>query len=141
MPDKFSVSSKEIFIFNEEPPLGVRCTSPSPLFPPHPSLFPSPDTPFLFSIISYIPQHLPDPPPTPILYKCYWMMRVWRTTMVQGGYVTHKLYIPKSLWYDKRARRGEKAGTSEERWRGEQSRWRERNGEERDRERGRRGRR
>lgn len=43
--------------------------------------------------------HLPDPPPTPVLYKSYWMMRVWRATMVQGGYVTHKLYIPKTLWY------------------------------------------
>lgn len=43
--------------------------------------------------------HLPETPPAPLLFRCFWMMRVWRNTMVQGGYVTHKLYIPKSLWY------------------------------------------
>lgn len=63
-----------------------------------PEKFSSPKEVFTFS--EETPDYaLPDPPPTSVLYKPYWLMRVWRATMVQGGYVTPKLYIPKSLWY------------------------------------------
>ncbi len=42
---------------------------------------------------------MPEVPPQSPLFRPYWLMRVWRKTMVQGGYVTPKVYIPKNLWY------------------------------------------
>eukprot|EP01111_Echinosteliopsis_oligospora_P005993 TRINITY_DN1984_c0_g1_i1.p1 TRINITY_DN1984_c0_g1~~TRINITY_DN1984_c0_g1_i1.p1 ORF type:complete len:332 (+),score=79.80 TRINITY_DN1984_c0_g1_i1:155-1150(+) len=42
---------------------------------------------------------LPEPPPSTLVFRPYWLMRVWARTLTSGGYLTAKVYLPKSLWY------------------------------------------
>lgn len=37
--------------------------------------------------------------PVKVHHRCFWMMRVIRQSIVDGGYVTSGLYIPRALWY------------------------------------------
>ncbi|EXX70740.1 hypothetical protein RhiirA5_458830 [Rhizophagus irregularis] len=41
---------------------------------------------------------LPEPPPSDIRLKPFWLMRLLERTMTTGGYLTPKLFIPQYLW-------------------------------------------
>eukprot|EP01137_Pigoraptor_chileana_P031322 Opistho-2@18995 len=41
----------------------------------------------------------PDQPPTNVHRKPYWLMRVLLRTMVTGGYMTPKIYVPRQVWF------------------------------------------
>jgi len=41
----------------------------------------------------------PDPPPAFPVYRPFWLMKVWVNTMTKGGYLTQRIYVPPSLWY------------------------------------------
>jgi len=47
---------------------------------------------------------LPEPPPTQIFYKSFWLMRVLATTIQTGGHLTPRIYVPKSVWYQSGAK-------------------------------------
>lgn len=41
----------------------------------------------------------PDPPPSDAMLRPFWLMRLLERTMVSGGYLTRRLYVPKQMWY------------------------------------------
>ncbi|CAG8692276.1 5739_t:CDS:2, partial [Acaulospora morrowiae] len=41
---------------------------------------------------------LPEPPPSDVHLRPFWLMRLLERTMTTGGYLTPKLYIPCNLW-------------------------------------------
>eukprot|EP01112_Ceratiomyxa_fruticulosa_P004203 TRINITY_DN1462_c0_g1_i1.p1 TRINITY_DN1462_c0_g1~~TRINITY_DN1462_c0_g1_i1.p1 ORF type:complete len:360 (-),score=89.37 TRINITY_DN1462_c0_g1_i1:125-1204(-) len=41
---------------------------------------------------------IPDPSPSSPVLRPYWLMRMWLRTMVGGGYLTPRIYVPPSLW-------------------------------------------
>jgi hypothetical protein len=41
---------------------------------------------------------LPEPPPSDIRLKPFWLMKLLERTMTTGGYLTPKLFIPQYLW-------------------------------------------
>ncbi|CAN0420391.1 unnamed protein product, partial [Hapterophycus canaliculatus] len=46
---------------------------------------------------------LEDEPTNPTR-RSYWVLRLVRTTILRGGYLTPKLYAPKEVWTQVRAR-------------------------------------
>ncbi|ORY07493.1 hypothetical protein K493DRAFT_403718 [Basidiobolus meristosporus CBS 931.73] len=61
----------------------------------------------LFDIVLEEPQEgaslLEGPPPRPELQP-FWLMRCFERSMVNGGFISAKMYIPRSLWYQSGAR-------------------------------------
>eukprot|EP00128_Syssomonas_multiformis_P015764 Colp12_sorted_trinity150504_noHs@6505 len=56
-------------------------------------------------LLDFIPRgSMPEPPPNSIYHRPYWLMRVLVRTMVTGGYFTHRLYVPRSLWLQQGAK-------------------------------------
>ena len=41
---------------------------------------------------------IPEPPPTSSLQLPYWQMRVVMNTIVNGGFITPTVFVPKSVW-------------------------------------------
>lgn len=44
------------------------------------------------------PNQSPEPQPTHPARKSYWVLRIVKTTIVNGGWLTPKLYAPKEVW-------------------------------------------
>eukprot|EP01114_Cavostelium_apophysatum_P018731 TRINITY_DN5867_c0_g1_i1.p1 TRINITY_DN5867_c0_g1~~TRINITY_DN5867_c0_g1_i1.p1 ORF type:complete len:359 (+),score=85.84 TRINITY_DN5867_c0_g1_i1:39-1079(+) len=42
---------------------------------------------------------IPEAPPASVNFKAYWLMRVLAKTIQMGGYLTPKVYVPKSVWF------------------------------------------
>ncbi|CAG8481186.1 4234_t:CDS:2 [Ambispora gerdemannii] len=41
---------------------------------------------------------LPEPPPTDVHMRPFWLMRILERTMTTGGYLTKKLFVPNNMW-------------------------------------------
>ncbi|CAG8520649.1 5887_t:CDS:2, partial [Ambispora leptoticha] len=41
---------------------------------------------------------LPEPPPTDVHLRPFWLMRTLERTMTTGGYLTKKLFVPNNMW-------------------------------------------
>jgi hypothetical protein len=41
---------------------------------------------------------IPEPPPTSSLQLPYWQMRVVMNTIINGGFITPTIFVPKSVW-------------------------------------------
>jgi len=42
---------------------------------------------------------LPDIPPADITFRPFWVMKVMAKTVQSGGFLTPKIYVPKSVWF------------------------------------------
>eukprot|EP00903_Cladosiphon_okamuranus_P017607 g16218.t1 len=51
-----------------------------------------------FSQMNLDPNQSPEPQPTHPARKSYWVLRIVRTTILNGGWLTPKLYAPKEVW-------------------------------------------
>ncbi|KAF9989008.1 hypothetical protein BGZ75_007918 [Mortierella antarctica] len=44
------------------------------------------------------------PAPQDPFFRCFWLMRLLEQTMVSGGFLTKKLFVPRQIWYQKLVR-------------------------------------
>lgn len=61
------------------------------LHPPHP-LLPMTDQ------LELDPNHTTEPEPSHPARRSYWVLRLVRSTILHGGYLTPKLFAPKDIW-------------------------------------------
>lgn len=52
---------------------------------------------FFYETNSSVPTFVPPPQSSEL--RVFWLMRCLETSMVSGGYITKRLYVPKHLWY------------------------------------------
>ncbi|CAM9550711.1 unnamed protein product [Chrysoparadoxa australica] len=51
-----------------------------------------------FEQLELDPNHAMEPPPKCSSCRPYWLMRLIRQTILQGGYITGRLFVPKGVW-------------------------------------------
>jgi len=47
----------------------------------------------------FVSETLPDPPPSNAHLRPYWLMRILAQTIQNGGHLTPKVYVPRSVWF------------------------------------------
>ncbi|CAM9147792.1 unnamed protein product [Sphacelaria rigidula] len=51
-----------------------------------------------FSKLELDPNHITEPEPSNPVRRSYWVLRLVRSTILHGGYLTPKLFAPKDVW-------------------------------------------
>ncbi|KAF9956973.1 hypothetical protein BGZ72_002296, partial [Mortierella alpina] len=81
LPAMFPTGALTLYDVLAEDPLGGMNNSPS--------LSPAAESP---------------PAPQDPFFRCFWLMRLLEQTMVSGGFLTKKLFVPRQIWYQKMVR-------------------------------------
>ena len=50
-----------------------------------------------FSFIVF--QNVPEPPPISPFFRPFWLMRLFIKSIESGSYITPKIYVPKTVWF------------------------------------------